>query len=184
MGELLAAHPIVHVNASLNALATLLIVAGWLLIRRGRETAHKRAMLAAFAVSTAFLACYVWYHWQVGSVRFTQGGVVRGIYLSILLSHIILAAIVPFLTIWQIYLGYRAVGCCSGAADSAGARALAAEYRRRHRRTGRWATPIWLYVSVTGVIVYVMLYHLYPPPPNSLEWDEPTESLRAASRFE
>lgn len=149
-----AAHPLVHVNASLNLLATLLLVAGFVLIRRRLEEAHKWIMLAAFGVSTAFLVCYVWYHASVGSVKFTQTGPIRTLYLSILGSHIVLAAAVPFLAIATIYLGYKAI--------SAGPEQIA-RYRRRHRRLAWWTFPIWLYVSITGVIVYVMLYHLYPP---------------------
>ncbi len=111
---LLAAHPIVHVNASLNALATVLLLVGLFFIKRGRVDAHKWTMLAAFAVSTVFLACYLWYHLQVGSVRFTHPGAVRYVYLTILASHVLLAITVPFLAIRQIYLGFRAIGCCGG----------------------------------------------------------------------
>lgn len=148
-------HPLVHVNATLNLLATVLLVSGFVLIRRRREQAHKRVMLAAFAVSTAFLVCYLWYHANVGSVKFTQTGPIRALYLSILGSHIVLAATVPFLAIATIWSGYKAIG--TFAAEQIG------HYRRRHRRLAWWAFPIWLYVSITGVIVYVMLYHLYPP---------------------
>jgi uncharacterized membrane protein YozB (DUF420 family) len=145
---LAAAHPIVHLNAALNATATVLLVIGWLLIKRGRVTAHMQMMFSAFAVSTIFLACYLWYHYQVGSVRFTHPGAVRYVYLAILVSHVLLAFSVPVMAIWTIYLGLRA---------------SVPEYRVRHRRLARWTLPIWLYVSVTGVIVYVMLYHLWPP---------------------
>jgi uncharacterized membrane protein YozB (DUF420 family) len=160
---LFAAHPIVHVNASLNAIATVLLLIGLYLIKRGRVEAHKRTMLTAFGVSAAFLACYIWYHMQVGSVRFTHTGVVRQVYLSILASHVALAVTVPFLAIRQIYLGFRALGCCPPPGHEAEQRALAARYREKHIRLARWTFPIWLYVSVTGVIVYVMLYHLWPP---------------------
>src|SRR5947207_12300970 len=102
---LLAAHPIVHVNASLNATATVLLLLGLYLIKNGRVEAHKRTMLTAFAVSIAFLVCYVWYHLQVGSVRFTHPGVVRYVYYVILTSHVLLAITVPFLATRQIYLG-------------------------------------------------------------------------------
>lgn len=158
---LLAAHPIVHGNAALNALATVLLVVGWRLVKRGRVEAHKRAMLAAFAVSTAFLACYVWYHWHEGSVRFEREGVVRYLYLAVLATHVLLATAVPPLAIWQIYLGFRATGQSPMADGSPQQRA--AVYRRRHIRLARWTFPIWLYVSATGVVVYVMLYHLWPP---------------------
>jgi putative membrane protein len=181
---ILAAHPIVHVNATLNALATVLLVLGWWLIKkRGNVDAHKWTMLAAFGVSTVFLVCYLWYHYQVGSVKFTHPGPVRYVYLAILASHVILAATVPVFAISMIYLGFRAIGCCRPqpkkgdsppfAAAPSNLRADTGErgtvpddlaaYRAKHRRLARWAYPIWLYVSVTGVVVYVMLYHLWPP---------------------
>jgi uncharacterized membrane protein YozB (DUF420 family) len=142
-----AAHPLVTVNAALNATATVLLVAGYILIKRRREIAHRNVMLAAFGVSVAFLACYLVYH--VGVMRgkstpFSETGPVRYAYYAILISHIILAATVPFLAAANIYLGLI---------DS----------RQRHRRLARWTFPIWLYVSITGVVIYVMLYHLYPP---------------------
>jgi putative membrane protein len=148
---LLAAHQIVHLNAVLNATATVLLVVGLLLIKQGRVTAHKRTMLAAFAVSIAFLACYLWYHNQVGHVEFTHPGTVRYVYYAILATHIPLAFSVPVLAIWTIYLGVRAE------------KEIVPVYRTRHRRLARWTLPIWLYVSVTGVVIYVMLYHLFPP---------------------
>jgi uncharacterized membrane protein YozB (DUF420 family) len=179
---LAAAHPIVHVNASLNAVATVLLLVGLALIKQGRVTAHMRVMLTAFAVSIAFLACYLWYHYQVGSVEFTLPVVVRYVYLAILASHVLLAMTVPVLAVWTIYLGFRGTGCCGTNTAAKGDGPLFAgdtrqqdranggkkgtvpvAYRARHRRLARWTFPIWLYVSVTGVIVYVMLYHLWPP---------------------
>ncbi|TWT87276.1 hypothetical protein Mal64_28140 [Pseudobythopirellula maris] len=154
---LAAAHPIVHLNAALNATATVLLCLGLWLIKRGKEDAHRRAMLSAFAVSAVFLVCYLYYHFLVGSVRFTHEGPVRYVYLTILLTHVVLAMAVPFLTIASIYLGYRAQGCC-GPADAE----TVARFRQKHRAVVRWAFPIWLYVSVTGVVVYAMLYHLWP----------------------
>src|SRR5262245_55877998 len=132
------------INAALNAAATVLLVSGLLLIKRGREVAHKRAMLAAFVVSMMFLACYLAYHVQAGHVKFGGPQPVRSIYLAILGSHVLLAASVPFLAGATLYLGLR-------------------DRRRGHRRLAVWTFPIWLYVSVTGVIIYVMLYHLYAP---------------------
>jgi putative membrane protein len=160
---LLAAHPIVHLNAALNSLATILLLLGLFFIKRGRVEAHKRTMLAAFVVSIAFLACYLWYHFNVGHVEFTHPGVVRFVYYVILISHIFLAMTVPFLAIRQLYLGFRAVGCCDERLPEPERVALAALYREKHIRLAKWVFPIWLYVSVTGVIVYVMLYHLWPP---------------------
>lgn len=162
MTTVLAAHPIVHVNASLNALATALLIAGLVLIKQGRIDAHKNTMLAAFTVSAVFLAGYLWYHYQVGSVKFTHPGGVRYVYYAILASHVLLAATVPLLAIVQIYLGFRAIGCCESRATGPETVARVAMYRKRHVRLARWVFPIWLYVSVTGVIVYVMLYHLWP----------------------
>ena len=160
---ILAAHPIVHVNATLNTIATVLMVVGFWLIKRGRVEAHKRTMLTAFVVSAAFLACYIWYHIQVRHVKFTHTGPIAYAYYSILASHVVLAVTVPFLAIRQIYLGFRALGCCPPTGHQAEQLRTAAEYRMKHVRLARWTYPIWLYVSVTGVIVYVMLYHLWPP---------------------
>jgi protein SCO1/2/putative membrane protein len=133
------------VNAALNALATVLLVTGWVHVRRGRVIAHKRTMLSAFAVSIAFLACYLLYHFALhhytgsSSRKFAGTGLIRGVYLTILVSHVVLAALVPFLTIATIRRGLRADW-------------------PRHRRIARVTFPIWLYVSVTGVIIYWMLY--------------------------
>lgn len=150
MNLLAAAHPIVHVNAGLNALATVLLVLGLIFIKRGNEQAHRTAMVAAFLVSIAFLGCYLWYHMLVGRINFTHPGLVRYVYKTILLTHIVLAVTVPFLAGLAMYYGYRALDLKEPA------------FRAKHRRVVKWAFPIWLYVSVTGVIVYVMLYHLWP----------------------
>ena len=156
----LVAHPLVHVNAALNGLATVLLLVGFVLVKQGRTDAHARVMLATFVVSCVFLVCYLVYHYQVGSVKFTHPGLVRYVYLLILLTHVVLAATVPFLAIATIYFGL--VGHGWWRSD------IASEERRtlclaRHRRLARWTFPIWLYVSVTGVVVYLMLYHLWPP---------------------
>lgn len=142
----LSVHDLPHVNAGLNALATVLLVSGYRLIRRGREAAHRRAMLACFGVSVLFLTSYSIYHVHVPSVRFPEypPALVRTFYRIVLATHIVLAAIVPILAPVTIYLGL-------------------ADRRRAHRRLARWTFPIWLYVSVTGVVVYLMLYQLYPP---------------------
>jgi uncharacterized membrane protein YozB (DUF420 family) len=163
---LVAAHPLVHVNATLNAIATVLLIVGLYFIKHGQVEAHKRTMLTAFAVSIAFLICYLWYHAQVGSVRFTYPGTIRYIYYAILLSHVMLAATVPFLAIRQIYLGFRAIGCCAKPERDEEKMADIGRYLEKHRRLARVTFPIWLYVSVTGVVVYVMLYHLWPPTAN------------------
>jgi uncharacterized membrane protein YozB (DUF420 family) len=131
------------VNATLNGLAAILLVVGWLQIKTHRERAHKILMLTAFGVSIAFLTCYLIYHFQVGSVPFEGPPAVRPVYYTILITHVILAITVPFLASITIYLGLK-------------------DRRIKHRQLARWTFPIWLYVSVTGVVVYVMLYHLYP----------------------
>lgn len=128
-------------NAFLNAGAAVLLVWGWTLIRRGRKREHRRVMLGAFALSLLFLASYLVYHAQVGSVRFQGTGMVRAIYFGILLTHTVLAAAVPPLAVVTLSRGL-------------GGRFAA------HRRIARWTLPIWLYVSVTGVVVYLMLYQL------------------------
>jgi uncharacterized membrane protein YozB (DUF420 family) len=128
-------------NALLNATAAALLVWGWLLIRRRRVERHRKVMLAAFAVSTAFLASYLVYHFNVGSVRFQKTGAIRAFYLSLLATHTVLAAAVPPLAVITL------------------SRGLGARYDK-HRRIARWTLPIWLYVSVTGVAVYLMLYRM------------------------
>jgi protein SCO1/2/putative membrane protein len=134
------------VNASLNGLATVLLFAGWVLIKLRKPRAHKAAMLTAFAVSMAFLACYLIYHQQLrhwtgsGSHRFEGQGLIRPAYFTILISHVVLAAAVPFLALTTIYRGLKSQW-------------------ERHKRLARVTFPIWLYVSVTGVIIYFVLYH-------------------------
>jgi uncharacterized membrane protein YozB (DUF420 family) len=137
------------VNATLNGLAAVLLVVGWLQIKAKKERAHRNTMLTAFGVSVVFLVCYLVYHYHVGSVKFVGPAGVRAVYLAILLTHVVLAATVPVLALITIYLGLK-------------------DRRARHRQFARWTFPIWLYVSVTGVVIYVMLYHLYPPPPAAL----------------
>ena len=127
------------VNASLNALSGVLLVVGYGCIRNGRVSAHRACMIAAFLTSAAFLTCYLIYHAQVGSVPFTRQGFVRSLYFAVLISHVILAATVPPLAIVTL------------------ARGLKGRYVQ-HRRIARWTFPIWLYVSVTGVLVYTLLY--------------------------
>ncbi len=156
----MSAHPLVHLNAALNVLATVLLIAGYRFIKQGRLQPHVRAMLAAFGVSCLFLASYLTYHYWVGSVEFTHPGAVRYVYWSILLTHVVLAVTVPFLVVPTILFGLMGTG-------TRGAAHLPEETRSRllarHRKLARWTFPIWLYVSITGVIVYVMLYHLWPP---------------------
>jgi uncharacterized membrane protein YozB (DUF420 family) len=129
------------VNATLNASAAVLLLRGRVLIAAGRRDAHRLTMIAAFSVSTVFLICYLTYHANVGAVYFQKTGFIRIVYLTILTTHTILAAAVPVLAI--ITLRRALKGNIQG-----------------HRRIARWTFPIWLYVSVTGVIVYLMLYWL------------------------
>ena len=137
-------HLLPHVNASLNGLAAVLLVTGWVLIKQRHERAHKWTMLACFGVSVVFLVCYLTYHAMAGSRRFPAENypVAAYFYYPILLTHVLLAALVPFLAVATIYSGLR-------------------DQRQRHIRLARWTFPIWLYVSITGVIVYLMLYHLF-----------------------
>ena len=132
-------HTLPAVNATLNATAAVLLVTGYTLIRQKRIQAHRLVMLTAFSVSIAFLICYVVYHAQVGSVHYPKTGAIRVVYYSILFTHTLLAATVPVLAIITLR------------------RALRGDFQR-HRKIARWTFPIWLYVSVTGVVVYLMLY--------------------------
>jgi uncharacterized membrane protein YozB (DUF420 family) len=130
------------INATLNGLSAVLLVWGYLLIRRKQIDLHRRVMKTAFATSCLFLVCYVVYHSQVGSVPFHhEGTALRTVYFSILLTHTVLAATVPVLAIITLRRG------------------LSARYDK-HRKIARWTLPIWLYVSITGVVVYGMLYHM------------------------
>jgi putative membrane protein len=132
-------HTLPAINASLNALSGVLLVIGYALMRARRIDLHRRVMIAAFATSSLFLVCYLVYHAQVGSVRFTREGFVRPLYFTILITHVTLAAAVLPLAIVTLTRG------------------LKGRYPK-HRAIARWTFPIWLYVSVTGVLVYVLLY--------------------------
>ncbi len=132
-------HDLPAINATLNATSGVLLLVGWLLIRTRRIEQHRKFMIGAFAASSLFLVCYVIYHAQVGSVRFTRQGFVRPLYFTILITHVTLAFTVVPLAIISL------------------SRGLARNYPQ-HRRIARWTLPIWMYVSVTGVLVYVLLY--------------------------
>jgi len=128
-------------NALLNGIGFVLLLTGFFFIRRGKINAHKSCMIAAFMVSILFLVSYLIYHYQVGSVRFTKEGWIRPLYFTILISHTILAMAVPPLAVITLF---RAVK----------------ERFARHKKIARWTLPIWMYVSITGVVIYWMLYQL------------------------
>jgi uncharacterized membrane protein YozB (DUF420 family) len=130
-------------NAVLNATSALLLAAGYLAIRGRRVRTHRACMAAAFTTSVAFLVSYVVYHLNAGTTRFPGEGWVRPVYFTILGTHTVLAALVPFLAVATLTLALRG-------------------RFTPHARLARWTLPTWLYVSVTGVVIYVLLYHLYP----------------------
>lgn len=134
-------HDLPALNASLNTISGVLLVIGFLLIRRGKVQAHRRVMIGAFVVSALFLTSYLVYHYKVGSVPFTGTGALRTVYFVVLISHILLAGTVPFLAVFTL------------------SQALRGRFPQ-HKKIARWTLPIWLYVSVTGVVVYWMLYRL------------------------
>jgi uncharacterized membrane protein YozB (DUF420 family) len=138
-GPAVTIHALPAVNAALNGLSAILLLIGYVLIRTKRVQQHRRFMIAAFVTSSLFLVSYIVYHAQVGSVRFTRQGLVRPLYFTILISHVTLAAVILPLAIVTL------------------SRGLKARYPQ-HIRIARWTLPIWLYVSVTGVLVYVLLY--------------------------
>lgn len=128
-------------NATLNATSAVLLSIGWWLIRRGRIAQHKKVMIAAFCTSCVFLVSYLVYHAQVGSVRYTKQGPIRIVYFTILLTHTVLAATIVPMVLITLSRGLK-------------------RQDARHYAIARWTMPLWLYVSVTGVIVYLMLYRL------------------------
>ena len=128
-------------NAVLNGTSALLISSGFVAIRRRRLAAHKACMLAACVTSVLFLVSYLLYHHQVGSTAFTGQGTIRLVYFTVLISHTVLAVVIVPLVIMTLYRAWW-------------------EQWPRHRRLARWTLPLWLYVSVTGVVIYIMLYQL------------------------
>jgi uncharacterized membrane protein YozB (DUF420 family) len=134
-------HDLPALNATLNATSAVLLLTGYYFIRTGRRDRHRACMLSALVVSAAFLTSYVVYHAQVGSVPFQKTGPIRAVYFTILITHVVLAAAIVPLALVTV------------------SRALASRFDR-HRRVARWTLPLWLYVSVTGVVVYLMLYRM------------------------
>ncbi len=138
---MLEVHDLPALNAVLNSVSTVLLITGWFLIRNRKVAAHRAVMITALVTSSLFLTSYLIYHAQVGSVPFQGQGPIRTVYFAILITHTILAATVPLLagiTVWRAYK----------------------KRFDRHRAIARWTLPIWLYVSATGVIVYLMLYQM------------------------
>ena len=135
-----------HVNASLNGLAFILLLLGYTFIRQGKESLHKKTMLSCFAVSVVFNICYLTYHYGYGHTTFDREAYPTAaiFYYVMLASHIILAVTVPFLAMITIFLGLT-------------------NRRQLHKKFARWTFPIWLYVSLTGVLIYFMIYWWFPP---------------------
>jgi putative membrane protein len=131
-------------NSILNSIAAVLLATGFYCIRRRWVRAHRAFMLSASAVSVAFLGSYIIYHYQIGDVRFQGHGLVRPLYFAILITHVTLAAVIVPLVLITLW------------------RALRGDFHK-HRRIARWTLPLWIYVSITGVVVYWMCYRLYPP---------------------
>jgi uncharacterized membrane protein YozB (DUF420 family) len=142
-------HPLATTNAVLNSIAAVLLVAGWVFIARGQWRAHRAAMVAAFVTSAVFLVCYLVYHWLEGSRKYAGPESLRLAYYVILLTHVVLAAAVPVLALRMFFLAWK------GRWEA-------------HRRLGRITLPVWLYVSVTGVVIYLMLYQLPAGQPAGL----------------
>src|ERR1041385_3317548 len=139
---MILSHP--ALNAILNGTSAILLAAGYLAIRAGKREVHKRFMILAFLVSCAFLVSYLVYHYRVGHVAFQGQGIIRPIYFALLISHTILAVVIVPLILITLRRAWR------GRFD-------------KHRAMARWTLPLWFYVSVTGVVVYLMLYQIYRP---------------------
>ncbi len=131
-------------NAVLNTAATIFLLIGYRAIRRRQVAIHRACMVSAFGTSILFLTSYLVYHAHAGATRFTAAGWIRGVYFTILVTHTVLAALVPFLAATALTFALRG-------------------QFTRHARLARWTLPAWLYVSITGVVIYLMLYRWYPP---------------------
>ncbi len=141
MADYISALP--HLNALLNSTSAFFLLVGYSFIKAGRVAAHRTCQLLALTASVLFLTSYLIYHYHHGATRFTGQGIVRSVYLTVLFTHTVLAVVIVPLVLLTVY------------------RAARGDFLR-HRRIARWTLPLWLYVSVTGVFVYLMLYHLYP----------------------
>lgn len=131
-------------NATLNSLSALLLLSGYAFIRRGRIRAHTVCMIAAFSVSILFLISYLIYHYHVGSIRFGGQGWARPVYFTILITHTVLAVLIVPMALITLYRAWK-------------------KQFVKHRRIARWTLPIWIYVSITGVVIYLMLYKIFGP---------------------
>jgi putative membrane protein len=140
----LSVYDLPALNAALNSLSGILLAVGYVFIRRKNVSAHKACMLSALGVSVLFLVSYLTYHYHVGSVRFGGQGWIRPVYFAILLTHTVLAAVIVPLALITLYRAFR-------------------EQFQKHRRIARWTFPLWMYVSVTGVVIYLLLYQVYGP---------------------
>jgi len=130
-------------NASLNALSAILLTAGFIFIKRGEKTAHRNCMIAAFVVSAIFLVSYLTYHAQVGHTSFQEPAWFRPIYLAILIPHVLLAGLIVPMILAALWFAFRGTF-------------------EKHRRIARWTWPLWMFVSITGVIIYLLLYQIFP----------------------
>lgn len=130
-------------NAILNSISAILLTLGYAFIRQNKRDAHRACMISAFVTSTLFLVSYLFYHYHHGSTPFQGQGIVRYVYFTILLTHTVLAAAIAPMIFLTFFRAFK-------------------QRFDLHRRIARWTLPFWLYVSVTGVVVYLMLYHLYP----------------------
>jgi uncharacterized membrane protein YozB (DUF420 family) len=132
------------VNATLNAMATVFLTLGYIFIKRGRRDAHRNCMIAAFITSVVFLGCYLTYHFSVAAVTKFQGqGIVRPIYFAVLITHVILAVVIVPMILMTLHRAWK-------------------QRWEAHKKLSRWTWPLWMYVSVTGVLVYLMLYQWFP----------------------
>ena len=145
-----------HINATLNVLSTVLLVCGFVLIRLGRRQAHRRMMTAALTTSAVFLISYVVYHFNAPVFEFPGRGWVRPLYFGMLISHVVLATAITPLVLMTAIRAFRGFAADPSLADSS--------FFVSHRAVARWTFPIWIYVTVTGVAVYVILYHVYGMP--------------------
>ncbi|HEY1171168.1 MAG TPA: DUF420 domain-containing protein [Verrucomicrobiae bacterium] len=150
------------INASLNGLCTILLIAGFVLIKQGKKEAHQKVMVAALVTSVVFLCCYLYYHFNTSVVtRFVEPAWFRPIYLVILLTHTILAVVIVPMVLMTF------------------SRAFKGDFER-HKKIARWTWPLWMYVSTTGVIIYLLLYQIFPQPKSAPLKEAVTSAVSAS----